>query len=90
MKLIRCPINGDRPLQEFTYGGEFRHMPDPDQVTDAQWADYVFNRNGAAGIKLEWWYHNPSGTWFIAERNTQTDEFVRTFMYEDLDIATER
>ena len=29
MKIIRCPLNGPRPLLEFVCGGEVRAMPDP-------------------------------------------------------------
>ncbi len=71
-------------MQEFTYGGEYRPMPDPGDASDAEWADYVFNRAGEPGVQREWWYHNASGTWFIAERNTVTDEIVRTCLYEEL------
>jgi sarcosine oxidase subunit delta len=81
MKLLRCPINGLRPVQEFSYGGEVREMPDPAATSDAEWADYVFNRNGAPGIRKEWWYHLPSGTWFVAERDDVKDEIVRTYLY---------
>jgi len=34
-----------------------------------------------ARLKKEWWYHGPSGTWFIAERNTLTDKVSRTYLY---------
>jgi sarcosine oxidase subunit delta len=81
MKLLRCPLNGVRPIAEFAYGGELREMPDPDAVSDAQWADYVFNRNGAPGVKKEWWYHMPSGTWFIAERDTAADRVLDTYLF---------
>jgi sarcosine oxidase subunit delta len=81
MKLMRCPINGVRAIQEFVYGGEYREMPDPDKATDAEWVDYVFNRNGAPGIKKEWWCHAPSGVWFIAERDTEADEIKRTYLF---------
>ena len=80
MKLLKCPVNGVRPLSEFTYGGEWRDMPDPDKCTDKEWAAYVHYRNGAPGLKKEWWYHSPSGTWFIAERNTLTDKVMRTYL----------
>lgn len=79
MKLLKCPLNGLRPLSEFTYGGEYRDMPDPDTCSDQQWAAYVHYRNGAPGVKKEWWYHGPSGTWFIAERDTMADKVIRTF-----------
>jgi len=84
MKQIRCPINGLRPLQEFSFGGEYRPMPDPGKVSDSTWADYVFNRGGDPGLKREWWYHIPSGVWFLAERDTLRDEFVRTYLLDDL------
>lgn len=79
MKLLTCPVNGTRPLSEFTYGGELRPQPAAD-CSDKEWADYVHNRHGAPGIKQEWWYHGPSGTWFIAERNTLTDQVIRTYL----------
>jgi sarcosine oxidase subunit delta len=81
MKFLTCPVNGPHPVSEFFYWGEVREMPDPAQATDAQWADYVFNRNGAPGIKREWWYHVASGIWFIAERDTVRDEVLRTFLW---------
>ena len=81
MKLINCPINGPRPLQEFHFGGEVRTAPEAAAATDAEWADYVFNRRGEPGVKREWWYHVPSGTWFIAERDNRTDEFLQTYLY---------
>jgi sarcosine oxidase subunit delta len=81
MKLMVCPMNGARPISEFVYGGEVRPMPDPQTVDDVAWADYVFNRNGAAGVKQEWWCHTPSNTWFLVDRNTATDEILRTYLY---------
>ncbi len=82
MKLLTCPINGPRPVSEFHYWGEVRNMPDPARATDAEWSDYVFNRNGAPGVKREWWYHLASGVWFIAERDTVRDEVVRTYLWD--------
>lgn len=81
MKLLTCPINGPRPLQEFVFGGEVRPMPDAKQATDADWADYVFNRSGEPGVRREWWYHAPSGAWFVAERDNASDVFLRTYLY---------
>ncbi len=80
MKIIACPINGPRPVSEFVYGGEVREMPDANTATDGQWADYVFNRNGAPGVKKEWWYHAPSGTWLIIERDTLQDDIKRVYL----------
>ena len=82
MKMMTCPINGRRPLQEFHFGGEFREMPDPNAASDETWADYVFNRSGEPGMKREWWCHLPSGVWFIAERNNVTDEILATYLFD--------
>jgi sarcosine oxidase subunit delta len=87
MKLMTCPINGTRPISEFICGGEVRPMPEPQSVDDETWAAYVFNRNGVPGIQQEWWCHTPSNTWFIAERNTLTDEVLNTYLYGDGSIA---
>lgn len=82
MKLMTCPVNGPRAISEFVCAGEVRDMPDPEAVSDAAWADYVFNRNGLPGVKQEWWCHIPSGVWFIAERDTATDTVQRTYLYK--------
>lgn len=84
MKLLKCPINGTRPISEFVYGGTYREMPDHEIVTDSEWASYVHYRDNAPGLKKEWWYHGPSGTWFIAERNTLTDEVKDTYLFNKL------
>lgn len=84
MKQILCPVNGLRPLQEFQYGGALRDRPDPDTCSDEAWADYVFNRAGAPGVQREWWCHVPSAVWFVAERDTLNDVFLRTYLYEEM------
>lgn len=84
MKIIHCPLNGPRPQQEFVYGGRYREMPDPEGCSDEAWAEYLYHRDGAGGVRLEWWYHVASGTWFIAERDTRTDTFIRTFLYSEM------
>ena len=79
MKLIHCPLNGPRNAQEFICAGEVRAMPDPSGCSDAEWADYVFLENNTAGVVREWWCHVPTAFWFIGERNTVTDEMLRTY-----------
>ena len=79
MKVMTCPLNGPRNISEFTYGGEFKQMPDPQTCSDAEWADYVFNSEDVLGVVREWWMHSPSSYWFLAERHTVTDEIIRTF-----------
>jgi sarcosine oxidase, subunit delta len=90
MKLIPCPLNGPRPADEFVYGGEVRQMPSPSSCDDARWAQYVFNRSGVPGIKREWWCHVPSGYWFMLDRDTTTDEVLRTFAAHELPLEQAR
>jgi sarcosine oxidase, subunit delta len=84
MKILTCPLNGPRNISEFTYGGEFQAMPDPARSDSRSWAEYVFFHDNHAGVVTEWWYHNATAYWFLAERNTITDEIVRTFPTSDV------
>ena len=84
MKILNCPLNGPRNIAEFSYGGEFHRMPDPSNCESRPWAEYVFFHDNKAGIVTEWWYHNATSYWFLAERNTITDEIVRTFPTSDI------
>ena len=79
MKILNCPLNGPRNISEFIYGGEVTRMPDPIACSDAEWADYVLMEDNTAGVIREWWYHVATAYWFIAERNTVTDEIFRTY-----------
>ena len=84
MKIMPCPLNGPCNIQEFICGGEVLVPPDPDRATSAEWIDYLFMRDNAAGVVREWWYHVPTSFWFIADRNTVTDEIVRTFLASEI------
>ena len=79
MKIMPCPLNGPRGISEFAYGGEVVQEPDPDQASQAEWADYVFLDRNSAGVVREWWYHVASDYWFIAERDRASDEILRTY-----------
>ena len=87
MKLIPCPLNGLRPDEEFVCGGEVRVMPDPALADDARWSEYVFHRSGVPGVKREWWCHVPSGYWFVLERDTSSDEILRTWSAQQIGEA---
>ena len=79
MKIMHCPLNGPRNITEFAYGGELKTLPDQLSCSDREWADYVFYEDNRAGVVTEWWFHMPSSYWFLAQRNTLTDEVIRTF-----------
>ncbi len=82
MKVFDCPVIGRRPINEFDYGGEVRRPPmDADETT---WAAYVFNRKGAPGLLREWWYHRPTGRWYVMERDTLKDEVLRFIDLEEV------
>ena len=79
MKLMTCPLNGVRNISEFICGGEISDMPDPNNCTDREWADYLFMEENTKGRVREWWMHAASSYWFIAERNTETNEIIKTY-----------
>ena len=84
MKIMPCPLNGPRNISEFAYGGEVEFMPDPKTSSSEEWAEYVFFSDNPAGVVREWWCHSATSYWFIAERNTVTDEIVRTYPPSEL------
>ena len=79
MKIMPCPLNGPRNISEFVCAGEVVAMPEPNRASNAEWADYVFLHTNAADVVREWWCHVPTAFWFIAERDTRTDEILRTY-----------
>lgn len=78
MKIMPCPLNGNRNISEFVCGGEVKPLPEL-QASDQTWAEHLFLENNTMGVVTEWWLHVASGYWFIAERNTVTDEIIRTY-----------
>jgi sarcosine oxidase subunit delta len=84
MKVMPCPLNGPRNISEFACLGEMTEMPDPGTVEDRAWAEHVWFANNTAGVVREWWCHVPTSYWFIAERNTVTDEILRTYPSGDV------
>lgn len=78
MKIMICPMNGPRNISEFTCYGPVRAPADPQAASDGEWCHALFFLDNRAGVIREWWRHNPSNYFFIAERNTVTDEIVAT------------
>lgn len=75
---LPCPWCGPRNETEFRYGGQ-AHIADPgqhDQLTDTQWADYVFMRDNPKGWFAERWVHTQGcRRWFNIWRHTVTHAF---------------
>ena len=73
MLLIECPWCGPRDETEYQYGGE-AHVPypeDPAQLSDREWAEYLFYRNNPKGLFTERWAHAVGcRRWFNVVRDT--------------------
>ena len=82
MFIINCPYCGEREQSEFKAGGE-AHIVRPKQPTelsDDQWAEYLFMRKNIKGIQFERWVHTHGcRKWFNAVRNTSTDEILKIY-----------
>lgn len=78
MLLIECPHCGPRDETEFAYGGPVRppYPPDPDELTDREWAMYLFYRDNPRGPLTERWRCNGCRKWFTRVRDTTTYEFL--------------
>ena len=82
MLLITCPWCGPREEVEFKYGGQ-AHLAfpaDPDALTDAAWANFLFLRDNPKGAWRERWVHTAGcRRWFNAVRDTVTHEISLTY-----------
>jgi sarcosine oxidase, subunit delta len=75
MLLIECPYCGPRAEIEFSCGGEahIQRPARPDELSDAQWAEYLFMRKNPRGRHFEQWVHSAGcRRWFNVERDTVT------------------
>ncbi len=80
--LLSCPNCGKRPVQEFTFKGEYQKRPAPDAPFEA-WTDYVFMAANRAGRQTEWWFHrNGCQRWFLTERDTTDNTDHRSVWFE--------
>ena len=82
MFIIDCPHCGPRDQVEFSYGGE-AHRVRPigsEQMSDEEWADFLFMRTNAKGVFAERWNHAAGcRQWFNMLRNTATDEILAVY-----------
>jgi len=77
MHELDCPRCGGRPLDEFTFGGERR--PVPDWLTDPDDRDFdeVWVFENPAGIATERWFHAAGcRRWLTVRRDTSVDHVV--------------
>ncbi len=79
MKLIPCPICGERAEIEFSYGGQagLVRPADPAAATDAEWGAFLYARENPKGAHRERWRHiHGCGQFFDLTRDTVTDRFL--------------
>ena len=86
MLLISCPWCGPRDESEFACGGEahIARPTDPDRLSDAEWADYLFMRKNPKGVHFERWVHRLGcRRWFNMARNTVTHDILAVYKMGD-------
>ena len=74
-------------MNEFAYAGEVttrpRGAPSLRELTD-----YVYFRRNVAGVQREWWHHRfGCELWFLAERDTRTNEVLKTELVSGPSVA---
>ena len=76
--LLTCPNCGPREVTDFRYGGELVARPTA-APGRRELSEYNYFRRNVAGVQREWWYHRfGCRSWFVAERDTRTNEVLST------------
>ena len=88
--LMTCPHCGVREVTDFAFGGEVNRRP-RERPTLRELGAYKYFRRNVAGVQREWWYHR-SGcrAWFIAERDTRTNDVHWTALPDETPPDHER
>jgi heterotetrameric sarcosine oxidase delta subunit len=82
MYVIPCPWCGPRDQREFGCGGEAHRArpPQPEALSEAEWAGYLFMRRNPKGLHHERWVHSHGcRQWFNVARNTATDRILAAY-----------
>jgi heterotetrameric sarcosine oxidase delta subunit len=76
--VLTCPHCGPREVTDFAFGGEAWSRP-ASRPSFRELNAYNYFRRNVAGVQREWWYHQ-SGCreWFVAERDTRTNDVLST------------
>ena len=78
MQRFPCPFCGLRDETEFHFAaesGKIRPEPAPD-VSDAQWAEYLYGADAVKGVAREVWVHLTCGEFFVLTRDTVTRDVL--------------
>jgi len=88
--LLTCPHCGSREVTDFGFGGEVSSRP-KGRPSRRELNEYAYFRRNVAGIQREWWVHRSGcGAWFLAERDTRTNEVHWTATPQDAPGAPDR
>ena len=83
MLLIHCPYCEEmREEEEFSPAGQahIERPLQPEEISDEQWAHYLFFRKNPRGLHHEMWLHAAGcRKYFNATRNTATYEIMETY-----------
>lgn len=91
MLLIPCPNCGPRDETEFHYGGQAHvaYPENPAELTDREWAEYLFYRDNTKGAFAERWLHSTGcRQWFNMLRDTLTYDIQAVYPMGQLRPAT--
>ena len=89
--VLRCPACGPREVTDFRFGGEVVARPAGERPPSRRELNsYNYFRANVAGVQREWWHHS-SGcrSWFVAERDTRTNEVRFTALPGDVGQETD-
>ena len=77
MLWLPCPRCGLRQIEEFTFGGELRHVPDWITDPDERDFDEVWIFDNPDGPTTERWFHSAGcRSWLTVRRDTSTDTVI--------------
>jgi len=76
--LVTCPNCGPREVVELRCAGETTRRPRA-RPTPRELNEYLYYRDNVAGVQREWWFCRACEDWFLAERDTRTNETHRTW-----------
>ncbi|WP_374763471.1 sarcosine oxidase subunit delta [Yunchengibacter salinarum] len=82
MLKLDCPYCGSRDEVEFHYGGQahLSRPEDPDALSDARWAEYLFMRDNPKGPFAERWVHWAGcRRWFNVLRDTRDHRVIAVY-----------
>lgn len=77
MLWITCPNCGSRPVDEYRFGGELRHVPDSIADPVERDLDNAWMYDNVAGVSTERWFHAAGcRRWATVRRDTGSDTVV--------------